>query len=70
MARGNITSPKVRVHATFGDYFALVMLIVIAGLGTYMTLIYNTTVVAYEYRTSIGPWFRSLFTLQPQYDLK
>lgn len=60
---------KVCVHATFGDYFVIIMLIVIAGLGTYMTLIYTTTVVAYEYRTSIGPWFRSLFTLHPQYNL-
>lgn len=60
---------KIRVHTTLGDYFAMTMLIVIAGLGTYMTLIYNTTVVVYEYRTSIGPWFRSLFTLHPHYDL-
>ncbi|MDM5189123.1 respiratory nitrate reductase subunit gamma [Bacillus sp. DX4.1] len=64
-----ISFPKVRVHTTFGDYFVIVMLIIIAGLGTYMTLIYNTTVVAYEYRASIGPWFRSLFTLHPRYDL-
>lgn len=28
-----------------------------------MTIIYNTTVGGYEYRLSIGPWFRSLFTL-------
>ncbi|PGS78527.1 respiratory nitrate reductase subunit gamma [Bacillus cereus] len=60
---------KVRVHTTYVDYFVLVMLLIIAGLGTYMTLIYNTTVVAYEYRTSIGPWFRSLLTLNPQSDL-
>jgi nitrate reductase gamma subunit len=34
-----------------------------------MTLIYNTTVGAYEYRLSIGPWFRSLFTFNPQSEL-
>ncbi|WP_407639166.1 respiratory nitrate reductase subunit gamma [Alteribacillus iranensis] len=25
--------------------------------------------IAYEYRTTIGPWFRSLFIFQPQYQL-
>lgn len=60
-----MTNPRVSVHASFADYFTVIWLLLVAGLGTYMTLIYNTTVVAYEYRVSIGPWFRSLFTLQP-----
>ncbi|MCL6570062.1 MAG: respiratory nitrate reductase subunit gamma [Bacillus sp. (in: Bacteria)] len=60
-----LTFPRVRVHSTFADYFTIGLLIIIAGLGTYMTLIYNTTVVAYEYRLTIGPWFRSLFTFHP-----
>src|SRR5699024_6670823 len=59
----------VRVHATFADFFSVGALLIVAGLGTYMTLVYNTTVVAYEYRETIGPWFRSLFTLHPQYGL-
>jgi nitrate reductase gamma subunit len=61
--------PKVRVHTSFADYFTIILLLIIAGLGTYMTLIYNTTVVAYEYRISIGPWFRSLFTFNPESEL-
>lgn len=61
--------PKVQVHTTAGDYFTIVWLLLVAGLGTYMTLIYNTTVGAYEYRLSIGPWFRSLFTFNPQSEL-
>jgi len=60
---------RVRAHASFGDYFTLTLLLIVAGLGTYMTIVYNTTVVAYEYRDTIGPWFRSLFTLQPKYQL-
>ncbi|ETI68956.1 respiratory nitrate reductase subunit gamma [Neobacillus vireti] len=60
-----LSFPRVRVHTTFGDYFAIVLLLIIAAMGTYMTLIYSTTVVAYEYRLTIGPWFRSLFTFQP-----
>lgn len=63
------TVPRVRVHATFGSYFSVGMLLIVAGIGVYMTLVYNTTVVAYEYRTTIGPWFRSLFVFQPKYQL-
>lgn len=59
----------VRVHASFADFFSVIALLIVAGLGVYMTLIYNTTVVEYEYRTTIGPWFRSLFIFQPQYQL-
>ncbi|MDQ0229959.1 respiratory nitrate reductase subunit gamma [Metabacillus malikii] len=60
---------NIRVHTSFGDYFAIILLLLVAGIGTYMTLIYNTTVVAYEYRLTIGPWFRSLFTLRPLSEL-
>lgn len=59
----------VRVHATFADYFSVIALLIVAGTGTYITLVYNTTVTAYEYRSTIGPWFRSLFIFQPQYNL-
>ncbi|MBY7142036.1 respiratory nitrate reductase subunit gamma [Virgibacillus sp. NKC19-3] len=59
----------VRVHATFADFFSIVALLIVAGSGTFMSIIYNTTVTAYEYRETIGPWFRSLFILQPQYQL-
>lgn len=58
--------PRVRSHTTVGGYFTIIWLILIAGLGAYMTIIFNTTVGAYEYRLSIGPWFRSLFTFHPQ----
>jgi nitrate reductase gamma subunit len=64
-----LSFPKVRVHTTFGDYFTIVLLLIIAALGTYMTLIYSYTVVAYEYRLTIGPWFRSIFTFQPLSEL-
>lgn len=61
--------PQVGAHTTFEGYFTIIWLLLAAGLGTYMTLIYNTTVGAYEYRLSIGPWFRSLFTFNPRSDL-
>ncbi len=64
-----VTFDRVRIHATFADFFTVIALIIVAGIGTYMTIVYNTTVEAYEYRLTIGPWFRSLFTFQPQYQL-
>ncbi|WP_186577034.1 respiratory nitrate reductase subunit gamma [Aquibacillus kalidii] len=64
-----MTIDRVRVHATFADFYSVISLLIVAGIGVYITLIYNTTVVEYEYRTTIGPWFRSLFTFQPQYQL-
>ncbi|WML44417.1 respiratory nitrate reductase subunit gamma [Neobacillus sp. PS3-40] len=64
-----ITVDPVRIHAKFPDFFTVIALIIVAGLGAYMTIIYNTTVVEYEYRTTIGPWFRSLFIFQPKYQL-
>ncbi len=64
-----VSHARLRVHASFADYFALLMVLVVSALGTYITVIYNTTVHAFEYRASIGPWFRSLFMFQPQYQL-
>lgn len=64
-----IVIDPVRIHATFADFFSVISLLIVAGIGTYMTLIYNTTVMEYEYRMSIGPWFRSLFYFQPKYEL-
>jgi len=61
-----IVNNRVRFHASFADYFSVILLLIVAGMGTYMTLGYNLTVTAYEYRTSIGPWFRSLFMFQPE----
>jgi len=60
---------RLRVHTGFADYFAFLMVLIVSILGTYITLIYDTTVTAFEYRTSIGPWFRSIFYFQPQYHL-
>lgn len=64
-----MTIDRVRVHATFADFFSVISLIIVAGLGVYITLVYNLTVVEYEYRLTIGPWFRSLLYFQPRYEL-
>jgi nitrate reductase gamma subunit len=64
-----MTVRRVRVQSGFADYFSLVIVLFVSVLGTYMTIVYNTTVIAYEYRTTIGPWFRSLLYFQPKYGL-
>ncbi|HLR01293.1 MAG TPA: respiratory nitrate reductase subunit gamma [Virgibacillus sp.] len=64
-----IVIDPIRIHASFADFFAVSAVLVVAAIGTYMSIIYNLTVVEYEYRETIGPWFRSLFTLQPKYEL-
>jgi nitrate reductase gamma subunit len=60
---------RLMVHTGFADYFAFLMVLVVSALGTYITVIYNTTVHAFEYRTTIGTWFRGLFYFQPNYQL-
>lgn len=63
-----MTVDRVRVHATFADFFTVISLLIVSFLGVYITLVYNTTVAEYEYRTTIGPWFRSLFYFRPIYE--
>src|SRR5699024_3234785 len=50
-----MTIDPIRVHATFADYFTVLALLFVAGSGTAMTIFYNTMVVSYEYRETIGP---------------
>ncbi len=64
-----IVVEPVRIKTKFSDYFTVGAVLFVAFTGTWMTIVYNTTVIAYEYRTTIGPWFRSLFVFQPEYTL-
>jgi nitrate reductase gamma subunit len=64
-----MTIDPVRIRATFADFFSVIAVLFVAATGTYMTIIYNTTVMSYEYRLTIGPWFRSLLYFQPKYEL-
>src|SRR5699024_3308483 len=59
----------VRIHASFADFFSVVALLLVAGSGTYITLVYNVGENHYDYREAIGPWFRSLFIFKPEYVL-
>ncbi|RKQ30746.1 respiratory nitrate reductase subunit gamma [Oceanobacillus halophilus] len=64
-----MTIDPVRIKAGFADFFSVLALLFVAGTGTYMTIIFNTMVIEYEYRETIGPWFRSLFVFMPKYEL-
>ncbi|MDD7814460.1 respiratory nitrate reductase subunit gamma [Mycolicibacter sinensis] len=56
--------PRVRATTSAVDYLALILLGIIVLLGIYLTLgIQNTS--HYEYRNTVGVWFRSLFAMHP-----
>lgn len=55
--------PRVRSSTTGVDYVALVLLLVIILTGILPTVV--NLFHAYDYRTTVSPWFRALFTLQP-----
>lgn len=58
------TVPRVRATTSAVDYLALILLGIIVILGIYLTLgIEDPT--HYEYRSTVGVWFRSLFALHP-----
>jgi respiratory nitrate reductase gamma subunit len=59
-------SDRVRRSTTRIDLFTYFLLTVLIGLGDWMTFGHNlATNAPYNYRDSIGVWWRSLFYLQP-----
>ncbi|WP_027417351.1 respiratory nitrate reductase subunit gamma [Aneurinibacillus terranovensis] len=56
---------RVRKKAGLSDFATLVSLLIIVTLGTSMTIGYNVMVEPYEYRNTIGPWFRGILTFRP-----
>ncbi|HET7580217.1 MAG TPA: respiratory nitrate reductase subunit gamma [Bacillales bacterium] len=60
---------RVRRNSSTPDLVALIMLFIVITLGDAMTIGYNNIIGSYEYRTTVGPWFRSLFTMSPDASL-
>ncbi|MGH2858478.1 MAG: respiratory nitrate reductase subunit gamma [Solirubrobacteraceae bacterium] len=61
-----ITSDRVRRNTTRVDFLTYLLITVLIGLGCYMTFGYNLlSHAAYNYRPTIGQWWRSIFYLQP-----
>jgi nitrate reductase gamma subunit len=60
------TNVRVRRATSRTDLLVYLLLVILIGLGAYMTIGHNLiTTAPYDYRDSIGEWWRSLFVLQP-----
>jgi nitrate reductase gamma subunit len=57
--------PRVRATTSSIDYVALILLLAIIITGILPTLFVNLFGSGYDYRTTVGPWFRGLFTGDP-----
>ena len=61
-----MTSDRVRRNTTRVDYLTYLLLTVLIVLGCWMTFAHNLlTDTPYNYRVSIGAWWRSIFYLDP-----
>ncbi|HEU4361090.1 MAG TPA: respiratory nitrate reductase subunit gamma [Mycobacterium sp.] len=59
------TVPRVRATTSAVDYLTLILLGIVVLLGIYLTLGVQEFGPGYEYRNTVGTWFRSLFALHP-----
>jgi nitrate reductase gamma subunit len=60
------TNARVRRATSRTDLFVYLLLVVLIGLGCWMTFAHNLlTKQPYDYRESVSMWWRSLFILQP-----
>lgn len=61
-----VVSARVRQSTTRMDLATYLLLTVLIVMGCWMTFGYNlATATPYDYRVSIGEWWRSIFILQP-----
>ncbi len=56
---------RVRANSDVSDYVTLVALLIVLSLGTAQTIVGTALFGPYEYRASVGPWFRQFVTLHP-----
>jgi respiratory nitrate reductase gamma subunit len=60
------TNPRVRRTTSRTDLLVYFLLVVLIGLGCWMTYAHNLiTASPYDYRVTVSEWWRSLFILQP-----
>lgn len=60
---------RVRRNSSVSDMVALVLLFIVVTTGDIVTIVRNHVVGPYEYRATVGPWVRGLFTLHPNVSL-
>ena len=61
-------SPRVRVTTTRMDVLVYVLLALVIGLGLAETIGKNTLGGGYDYRSTVGVWFRSVAFFHPEPD--
>ncbi len=60
-----IANARVRMNSDISDYVSDGLLWLVILLGLAFTLGYSIVHGPYEYRATVGPWIRSVLTLQP-----
>ena len=68
IARRRLVGP-VFTATTRNDKAMYLLLAVVVLLGLWTTIRVNVAGSGYDYRATVSPWFRSLFTLQPDTEL-
>jgi len=63
------SNKRISVTSSFSDKFIIILLFLIISFGIYNTIFYNLYFGDFNYRTSISPWFRSLFIFVPDASL-
>ena len=65
LASRRLIIPRVRATTAPVDYVALILLLIIILTGIAPTIFVNLLGHGYDYRTTVAPWFRGLFSGSP-----
>jgi nitrate reductase gamma subunit len=65
LAGRRLLIPRARATTSAVDYVALILLLVVVLTGIAPTIGVNLFGGGYDYRQTVAPWFRGLFTGQP-----
>jgi nitrate reductase gamma subunit len=65
LAGRRLVVPRVRATTSTVDYVALILLLIIILTGAAPTIGVNLFGGGYDYRSTVAPWFRGLFSFQP-----
>ena len=65
LAARRLLVPRVRATTSAVDYVTLILLLIVILTGIVPTIGVNLFGPGYDYRTTVAPWFRGLFSGQP-----
>lgn len=60
-----VSARRIRIHSTKSDFLVLILLTIVIITGFTNTVGYTATGGAFDYRETIGPWFRGILTFHP-----